>query len=114
MRKFKIISQERRSVPEDVCPADFIIDMGEEAKRYAFIFNKHNIAKIMLGRMTKTIYRNGEDVNIRWPDTDENMDFIEIDQTHTYLLREMNMKTKQGELFELECPFGESSVIILE
>ncbi len=114
MKVVKTKKQKRIKIPEDVCPITYIMDMGEIPKGTNIIFEKACLARIMLGHMDKTIKRKGQSLNITWAVTDENMNFIELNGSHTYLLSEMLMKKEDGKIFEFKCTFGEMSVIILE
>lgn len=82
---------ERKYVPEDMCPIDFVINMGDEVKDKTFIFPKYLVSKIMMGRMNKSIFREGTMLYISWDDNDDFMEFQEIDETHMYILINMNV-----------------------
>lgn len=82
---------ERMYVPEDMCPVDFVINMGDEAKDKTFIFPKYLVSKIMMGRMNKSVFRKGTMLYISWDDKDDFIEFQEIDKTHTYILINMNV-----------------------
>ena len=114
MKEIIIVSEKRKKVSENICPVDFIVNLGQPAKSCGIALDKKCISRLMLGRMTKDIHRNGNNVSINWPETGEVMEFEEIRDTHTYLISKMKVKLQSGEIFEFECPSGEISIIILE
>ncbi len=109
MDEIVIKTKKRITIPKEECPIDYIISLGDLAKSSNFVFEKECVSRIIMGRMTKLIKRKGEKISIQWPDTQETMEFIEISNTHRYLLSEMSMKE-----LSIRCVLGEVDVIIIE
>ncbi len=87
----KLSNATQMYVPENMCPIDFITNLGEKAKDKIFIFPKYLVSKIMMGRMKKTISRLNKILYILWDENDDFIEFHEIDTTHTYILANMDV-----------------------
>lgn len=115
-KTIEILEEIKRNITDDSCPADYIIKFKEQPENanfkkkdnLAFILEKNCMARLMLGRMRKNIYRNENKVVIQWPETGDCMAFMEIGETHRYLLLSMKMNG-----FKLKCQTPEISAIVL-